>query len=134
VPIDDPVRFTSSKQVGAYLGLTPNQIPGETDIDGRISKIGDAWARALYAAANIMLTKSLKGCTTFKSWAMKVARMKVARRSEDHKAIPISRANRPAEMAWGELLEVLDVRRRYSRSAPTQRPPRLSIFSALPMR
>ncbi len=58
------------------MGLTPNQIPGETDIDGRISKIGDAWVRALYAAANIMLTKSLKGCTTFKSWAMKVARMK----------------------------------------------------------
>ena len=42
--IDDPARFKSSKQVGAYFGLTPTKYQsGETDIDGRISKIGDAW-------------------------------------------------------------------------------------------
>jgi transposase len=41
--IDDPGRFTSSKQVGAYFGLTPTKYQsGETDINGRISKIGDA--------------------------------------------------------------------------------------------
>jgi transposase len=60
--IDDPARFKSSKQVGAYFGLTPTKYQsGETDIDGRISKIGDASVRAaLYEAANVMLTKSLK--------------------------------------------------------------------------
>jgi transposase len=74
--IDDPTRFNSSKQVGAYFGLTPTKYQsGETDIDGRITKIGDAWVRAaLYEAANIILTKPLKGCTALKSWAMKLAR------------------------------------------------------------
>src|SRR5262249_14848242 len=74
--IDDPARFKSSKQVGAYFGLTPTKYQsGETDIDGRISKIGDAWVRAaLYESANIILTKPLKGCTALKSWAMKLAR------------------------------------------------------------
>jgi transposase len=74
--IDQPARFTSSKQVGPYLGLTPTKYQsGETDIDGRISKIGDASARAnLYEAANIILTKPLKGCRALKSWAMKLAR------------------------------------------------------------
>ena len=74
--IDDPARFKSSKQVGAYFGLTPTKYQsGETDIDGRISKIGDSSVRAtLYEAAHIILTKPLKGCTALKSWAMKVAR------------------------------------------------------------
>ena len=69
-------RFKSSKQVGPYFGLTPTKYQsGETDIDGRISKIGDAWVRAvLYEAAHIILIKPLKGCTALKSWAMKLAR------------------------------------------------------------
>jgi transposase len=74
--IDDPARFKSSKQVGAHFGLTPTKYQsGETDINGRISKIGDAWVRAgLYEAANVILTKPIKGCTALKSWAMKLAR------------------------------------------------------------
>jgi len=37
--IDDPARFTSSKQVGPYFGLTPTKYQsGQTDIDGRISR------------------------------------------------------------------------------------------------
>jgi len=56
--IDDPARFKSSKQVGAYFGLTPTKYQsGETDIDGRISKIGDAWVRA---AAPILSVISLR--------------------------------------------------------------------------
>jgi transposase len=74
--IDDAARFTSSKNVGAYFGLTPKKYQsGETDVDGRISKIGDAAVRAaLYEAAHIILIKPLKGCTALKSWAMKLAR------------------------------------------------------------
>jgi transposase len=74
--IDDPGRFKSSKHVGAYFGLTPTKYQsGETEIDGRISKIGDASVRAaLYEGAHIILTKPLKGCTALKSWAMKIAR------------------------------------------------------------
>ena len=75
--IDDPTRFKSSKQVGAFFGLTPTKYQsGETNIDGRISKIGDASVRAvLYEGAHIILTKPLKGsCTALKSWAMRIAR------------------------------------------------------------
>ena len=40
--IDDPGRFRSSKAVGAHFGLTPKRYQsGETDVTGRISKIGD---------------------------------------------------------------------------------------------
>jgi transposase len=82
--IDDPGRFTSSKQVGAYFGLTPTKYQsGETDIDGRISKIGDASVRAnLYEAAHIILTKPLKGCRALKSWAMRLARRAGAKKAK----------------------------------------------------
>ena len=48
--VDDPGRFRSSKAVGAHFGLTPKRRQsGETDLTGRISKIGDAGVRtALY--------------------------------------------------------------------------------------
>ena len=74
--IDDPARFTSSKQAGAHFGLTPKKHQsGETDYTGRISKIGDSSVRtALYEAAHIMLTKPLKGCSQLKSWAMRIAK------------------------------------------------------------
>ena len=74
--IDDPARFKSSKGVGAHFGLTPKKYQsGETDITGRISKIGDEGVRtALYEAGNIILTRPLKGCTALKSWAMRLAK------------------------------------------------------------
>jgi transposase len=61
--IDDPGRFKSSKTVGALFGLTPKKYQsGETDVSGRISKIGDAGVRtALYEAANVILTRTRKG-------------------------------------------------------------------------
>ena len=69
--IDDPARFKSSKAVGAHFGLTPKKYQsGETDITGRISKIGDASVRAaLYEAAHVILTRPVKG-SGLKSWAM----------------------------------------------------------------
>ena len=72
--IDDPGRFRSSKTVGAHFGLTPRKYQsGETDITGRISKIGDGAVRtALYEAANVILTRPVKG-STLKSWGMRLA-------------------------------------------------------------
>ncbi len=72
--IDDPGRFRSSKAVGAHFGLTPKKYQsGETDITGRISKIGDGGVRtALYEAANVILTRPVKG-STLKSWGMRLA-------------------------------------------------------------
>ena len=74
--IDDPARFKSSKRVGPHFGLTPRKYQsGQTDVAGRISKIGDATVRtALYEAAHIMLIKPIKGCSQLKSWAMRIAR------------------------------------------------------------
>jgi len=74
--IDDPKRFKSSKAAGPHFGLTPRKYKsGETDVSGRISKIGDASVRtALYQAAHIMLTGPIKGCSQLKGWAMRIAR------------------------------------------------------------
>jgi transposase len=73
--IDDPSRFKSSKAVGPYLGITPRKYQsGETDYDGRISKLGDKSLRALlYDAAHTILTRPIKG-GYLKSWAAKLAR------------------------------------------------------------
>jgi transposase len=73
--VDDPARFKSSKAVGAHFGLTPKRYQsGETDVTGRISKIGDASVRtALYEAAHVMLVRPVKG-SGLKSWAMKLAK------------------------------------------------------------
>src|SRR5262249_13387265 len=65
--LHEPARFTSGKQVSAYVGLVPRQSPsGETDRRGRITRPGPgllgqllvecawvlprdhAWARAVY--------------------------------------------------------------------------------------
>ena len=72
--VDDPGRFRSSKAAGAHFGLTPRKYQsGETDVAGRISKIGDAGVRtALYEAANIILTRPVKG-SALKSWAARLA-------------------------------------------------------------
>ena len=72
--VDDPGRFRSSRAVGAHFGLTPKRYQsGETDVTGRISKIGDGGVRtALYEAANVILTRPVKG-STLKSWGMRLA-------------------------------------------------------------
>jgi transposase len=72
--IDDPARFRSSKAAGAHFGLTPRKYQsGETDVTGRISKVGDAGVRtALYEAANVILTRAVKG-SSLKSWGMRLA-------------------------------------------------------------
>src|SRR3712207_6963219 len=72
--VDDPGRFRSSKAVGAHFGLTPKRYQsGETDVAGRISKVGDAGVRTmLYEAANGILTKPGKGSAP-KSWGARPA-------------------------------------------------------------
>jgi transposase len=74
--IDDPGRFKSSKAAGPHFGLTPKKYQsGQTDISGRITKVGDAAVReALYQAAHIMLTKPIRNCSALKSWAMRIAK------------------------------------------------------------
>ena len=71
--IDDPTRFAHSRDVGAYLGLTPRRYQsGEVDRDGSISKCGDGLLRhLLYEAANVLLT-TVSSWSTLKAWGMKL--------------------------------------------------------------
>lgn len=72
--IDDPSRFSSSAEVGAYLGLVPKRRQsGELDQAGRITRCGDGMLRhLLYEAANNILVILKKPCA-LKSWAERLA-------------------------------------------------------------
>lgn len=73
--IDDPGRFKRSKMVGAHFGLTQKKYQsGETDITGRISKIGDKGVRtALFQAAHVILTRPVKG-SALRDWALRLTK------------------------------------------------------------
>ena len=73
--VDAPERFRSSRDVGPHFGLTPKKYQsGEVDRSGHISKVGDVGVRtALYEAANVILTRAVKG-SDLKIWALDVAR------------------------------------------------------------
>lgn len=87
--IEDPGRFRRTRDVGAYLGLTPKRYQsGEKDVSGSISRQGDGAARHyLYEAANCLLT-AWSGSSPLKSWGIglirrvgpKKARVAVARK------------------------------------------------------
>ena len=80
--VDDPHRFKRSRAVGAHFGLTPRRFQsGEIDIEGHISKCGDADVRAtLYTAANALLTRSARW-SSLKAWGMKLAKSRGHRRA-----------------------------------------------------
>ncbi len=73
--VDRPERFRRSRDVGAHLGLTPARYQsGETDIQGKVSRCGDEFARtALYEAAHTLLVRSKKW-SSLRAWGMKVAK------------------------------------------------------------
>lgn len=73
--VDDPGRFKSASDVGAYLGLTPRRYQsGELDRTGRISKRGDRLTRSyLYEAANVLL-KVVRRSSPLRSWGLKLAK------------------------------------------------------------
>jgi transposase len=55
--VDDPARFTSSKKVGPWAGLTQSRNQsGERDVSGGITKAGNVnLRRALCQAATVMM-------------------------------------------------------------------------------
>ena len=87
--VDDRARFTKTKSVGAFLGLTPKRYQsGETDVTGAITKVRDAGIRtALHDAANALPTRATKFSTLKRSamdvakrWGMRRARAALARK------------------------------------------------------
>jgi len=89
--IDDPSRFTDSRAVGAYLGLTSRRHQsGEMDYTGRISKNGDGLLRhLLYEAANVLLTVVRKSHPV-KDWARRI------RKRSSHKKACVALARKLA--------------------------------------
>ncbi len=73
--IDDPARFSSSRRVGGYFGLSQRRYQsGQTDRTGRISKMGDKAVRAcLYEAAHVMLTRTTR-TSALKTWGEGLAK------------------------------------------------------------
>jgi transposase len=71
--VDDPQRFSSSRKVAAYFGLTPKRLQsGASDFSGRVSKMGDTSVRtALNDAAFAMLTVSRSKCA-LRSWGLRL--------------------------------------------------------------
>lgn len=80
--IDDPRRFLSSRNVAAHFGLTPRRFQsGQTDVTGRISKMGDESVRsALYEAAFVLLTSSKSSCL-LRQWGLRIRREKGIKRA-----------------------------------------------------
>lgn len=75
--IRNPSRFQDSRDVGAYLGMTPREYSsGESQRRGRISKCGHSQMRCLLVeAATVMLTRT-KSWSKPKAWALKIAKKK----------------------------------------------------------
>jgi transposase len=80
--IDDPKRFENSKDVAAYIGLTPSQYSsGEVQRQGGISKKGSSRTRYLLVeAASAMLTRC-KIWSKVKAWGMKLKKKKGSRKA-----------------------------------------------------
>jgi len=70
--IDDPKRFSESKSVGAYFGLTPlQQSSGERHYQGSISKRGDSLMRKLLVGVARRILQRNAPCNDLKKWGQK---------------------------------------------------------------
>lgn len=75
--IFDPSRFSNSRVVGAYLGMTPTQYSsGEMQKQGRISKCGSNELRSLLTEAAVVILTRSKRWSKLKAWGLKLMRKK----------------------------------------------------------
>lgn len=71
--IDNPYRFKKPRDIGAYLGLTPNQYSsGETTKQGRISKCGCSELRMLLIECATMILTRTKMWTKLRAWGLRI--------------------------------------------------------------
>jgi transposase len=90
--VDDPVRFASSKSLGAHIGLTPRVYQSrETDRSRQISKAGDHMLRhLLYEAASALMARCRQP-SKLRAWGVALARRSGAR-EEIGLQIPIEKS------------------------------------------
>lgn len=80
--IDDPKRFENSKDVAAYIGLTPSQYSsGEVHRQGGISKKGSKRTRYLLVEAASALLTRCKTWSKLRAWGMKIQKKKGTRKA-----------------------------------------------------
>lgn len=85
--VDDAARFTSSKKVEPWVGLTPSRNQsGERDVSGRITKAGDVnLRRALCQTATV--TMHCGRTNWLRAWAAKLA----GSRGDNHAMVALAR-------------------------------------------
>lgn len=75
--IHNPHRFSNSRAVGAYLGMTPRQYSsGETSKQGGISRCGSKELRSLLNESGLVLLTRTKKWSKLKAWGLKLMRKK----------------------------------------------------------
>ena len=80
--VNDPNRFKDSKDVAAYIGLTPRQYSsGEVHRQGGISKKGSKRTRYLLVEAASALVTRCKKWSKLKAWGMKMQKKKGNRKA-----------------------------------------------------
>jgi transposase len=94
--IDNPMRFTNARAVGAYLGMTPTQYSsGEIKRQGRVSKCGSSEVRSLLTEAGIVILTRTKSWSKLKAWGLKIQRKKALLHNALLHARPLSMAEVP---------------------------------------
>lgn len=76
VGVDEPLRFTRSRTVGAHFGLTPRRHQSGTSIDyeGRITKQGDVNVREALCEAAASLLMRVRRWSALRAWGLRIAR------------------------------------------------------------
>jgi transposase len=69
--VEQPDSFARSRNVGAWLGLTPRRYQsGEVDYEGHISRRGDRHLRVLFYEAAISLLTHVRRESALRSWGL----------------------------------------------------------------
>lgn len=75
VGVDDPLRFTRSRTVGAHFGMTPRRHQfGTIDYEGRITKQGDINVREALCEAAASLLMRVRKWSALRAWGLRIAK------------------------------------------------------------
>jgi transposase len=75
VGVDDPLRFTRSRTVGAHFGLTPRRYQsGTIDHEGHITKQGDATVREALCEAAASLLLRVRRWSALRAWGLRIVK------------------------------------------------------------
>ena len=72
--LEDPRRFRRSRQVGAFLGMTPSRAQsGDRDPQKRISKAGNGYLRRLLVSSAHYILGPFGPPTALREWGLRLA-------------------------------------------------------------